>query len=127
MLQDEQKLGDIRALDLLASRSPQEYTYRPITCYEHGKRQTRKSDCPLRGYCPLAGQRKIVIKRTASEDGVHAKTVESRKELFHWVRDTPAQYRWFGQEFVESLQEFGDFQSISPQSKTEPEFGDGVE
>ena len=109
MIQDEQKLGDIRALDILAAKSPPEYTYRPATCAVHGKRRTNKSLCPLQGDCSLAGQKKLVIKRTASQDGTDVKTVDRDGEIFQWVKNTAAQYRWFGQEFVESLQEFGEF------------------
>lgn len=56
--QDRLKVGDIRALDEIASRAPAEFSHRPKTCFGLGE-------------CTLKDQPKTVHKRTHSSCGKH--------------------------------------------------------
>ncbi|KAF7571208.1 hypothetical protein PtrM4_112100 [Pyrenophora tritici-repentis] len=136
--QERNKLGDIRALDEVASSSPQEFSYRPRTCYGHGP-------CKLRGY------QTTVHKRTQSGCATHvhvrkrgdhyeltcqpeAQMLETTSQNSRGRKKKPivaskssktpahsADYsaHWFHQEFVPSLQscEFRVFIATEPSKK----------
>ncbi|PZD26496.1 ARO8, Transcriptional regulator, partial [Pyrenophora tritici-repentis] len=115
--QERNKLGDIRALDEVASSSPQEFSYRPRTCYGHGP-------CKLRDY------QTTVHKRTQSgcathvhvrERGDHHElTCQSEAQMLETTsQNSRGRKKKPIQEFVPSLQscEFRVFIATEPSKR----------
>lgn len=107
--QDRMKLGDMRALDEIATLSPPQFSHRPRTCL--GYTACTLLDCPV-----------TVHKRTHSSCAKHVQIIERGKQS-HRLRCTghqlPAatstkqhknsELQWFHQEYIPSLVDFGEF------------------
>ncbi|KAF7573981.1 hypothetical protein PtrM4_056040 [Pyrenophora tritici-repentis] len=136
--QERNKLGDIRALDEVASSSPQEFSYRPRTCYGHGPCKLRdyqttvhkrtQSGCAThvhvrkRGdHYELTCQPEAQMLETTSQNsrGRKKKPIVASKSSRTPAHSADHSAHWFHQEFVPSLQscEFRVFIATEPSKK----------
>lgn len=103
-LQERAKLGDLRALDEIASQTKQ---YRPTTCYPYQQ-------------CQLQGKDPTTQKRADSCGKMHVKAKRSsdRANLTYlFPGQQPKKYKsvkcqepiWFHQQFIDTFTTFGDF------------------
>ena len=112
MIQDEQKLGDIRALDAIAAVAPPEYSFRPRTCFKHGVREEETDRCPLGKKCslqPLRRDKQFVLKRSSSQDSSHVFIMDCKEMANGKILKSGPKYRWFGQQYMPSLVDYGEF------------------
>lgn len=99
-----QKLGDIRALNEIATRSSPKYAYRPKTCFTHA--QTRHD----MKTCFLAGHNQIIMKRSHSSAGAHVELVDGdRASSSKYRNNRSTGYTWFGQTYEPFFSRFGEF------------------
>ena len=108
MIQEDHKLGDIRALDVIAASSPYRYSYRPRTCFDHTRlRGASQQTCTE--HCPLKHDARIVLKRNLSCGGQHVQEINNTSELPRHILNQASSFVWIGQEYIPSLKEFGEF------------------
>lgn len=100
------KIGDIQALDQIAQRAPSDWSFRPTTCDCTSRCRLSKVGVLKRTHS--CGSEHVIVRPTASDVSRHLGCLVdqrrmSKRKLAH------SAYRWFHQEFVEGLQQVGEF------------------
>lgn len=101
-----EKLGDIRALDQIAQHAPAGWSFRPTTCECTSKCRLGKAGVLKRTYS--CGSEHVIVHPTTSDASRHLRCLVDQRRTSQ-RRFTQSTWRWFHQEFVEGLQQIGEF------------------